>query len=236
LSQHQPPWRCGATSINGNGNGAPAAVLRAVKLVNAGAAKGQERMAVLATTTNATTNATPGSPPASTVAAATATAANDDDDNKDDGVDLDMPCHRVRDLRRMLDASAYCLADAKANAAVARVECEWRSELYKWRVGEWISQIEEELRRMRIKAERFSAGWTRLRAAVGRRGRKTRAKGGEASSSAAAAAKNNDVPPPRCVLGGGSGVCFSPSRPPPTLPSIVVVAEDPRQDLHRGGR
>ena len=39
LSQHQPPQCYGATSINGDGNGAPAAVLGAIELVNAGAAR-----------------------------------------------------------------------------------------------------------------------------------------------------------------------------------------------------
>ena len=69
-SQHQPPRRCGATSIDGDGKGAPAVDSGAVELVNASAAKGQEEMAVPAMRMNATTNATQGSPPASAVAAA----------------------------------------------------------------------------------------------------------------------------------------------------------------------
>ncbi len=81
--------------------------------MNAGAAK---EMAVPAMTTNATTNVTPGSPPVSSVAVATAAAiaANDDDD--DDGVNLNALCHRVRDLRRMLDASANRLAHAEGSS------------------------------------------------------------------------------------------------------------------------
>ena len=87
----------------------------AVEVVNAGAANGGEKMAVPVTTTNTTTNATLGSPPASAIAAAAAAAAaaakNDDNNDKDDdGVDLDVLHHPVRDLRRMLDASADCLA------------------------------------------------------------------------------------------------------------------------------
>ena len=42
--------------------------------------------------------------------------------------------------------------------------------------GEQICQVKEDLRRMRIEAERFRAGWTRLPASSGR-GRKRRAKG-----------------------------------------------------------
>jgi hypothetical protein len=53
---------------------------------------------------------------------------------------------------------------------------------------EWICQVKEELRRTRIKAERFRAGWTRLPAVGGRR-RKRRAKGAFALLLAAAAAK-----------------------------------------------
>jgi hypothetical protein len=41
LSQHQLPRRCSATSIDGNGNGAPAVVLGVVELVNNGAARGK---------------------------------------------------------------------------------------------------------------------------------------------------------------------------------------------------
>ncbi len=80
-------------------------------------------MAVPAMTTNATTNATPGSPPASTVAvaavavaAAAAATNNDNNDNDDDGVDLDALCRRIRDLRRMLDASANRLAHAEGSS------------------------------------------------------------------------------------------------------------------------
>ena len=65
-------------------------------------------------TTNATTNATPESPPASAVAAAAANDDNDDDD--DDGVDLGALRRRVRDLRRMLDASANRLAHAEGSS------------------------------------------------------------------------------------------------------------------------
>ncbi len=103
----------------------------AVELVNAGAAKGQEEMAVPAMTTNVRTNATPGSPPASTVAAAAAAANddndnnedndnnddnNDNDDNDNDGVNLDALRRRVRNLRRMLDASANRLAHAEGSS------------------------------------------------------------------------------------------------------------------------
>ena len=35
-SQHQPPWRCNATSVDSNSNSAPAAVLGGVELMNAG--------------------------------------------------------------------------------------------------------------------------------------------------------------------------------------------------------
>ncbi len=75
-------------------------------------------MAVPAMTTNGTTNATPGSPPASAVAvAAAATATNDDNDNNDeDGVNLDALRRRIRDLCRMLDASANRLAHAKGSS------------------------------------------------------------------------------------------------------------------------
>ena len=76
-------------------------------------------MAVPAMTTNAATNATPGSPPASAVATAAAAANGDNDDNDDDdddGVNLDALCRRVRDLHRMLDVSANCLAQAKGSS------------------------------------------------------------------------------------------------------------------------
>ena len=42
-------------------------------------------------------------------------------------------------------------------------------ELAKWRAGEGIRQVREELRRMRIKAKRFRVRWTTLRLAVGGR-------------------------------------------------------------------
>ena len=86
--------------------------------MNAGAAKGQEEMAVPAMTTNATTNATPGSPSASAVAVVAAAAAtnDDNDDDDDDGVDLDALRRRIRDLRRMLDASANRLAHAEGSS------------------------------------------------------------------------------------------------------------------------
>ena len=202
--------------------------------MNAGIAKRRKEMAVLATMTNATRNATPGSPPASAVVAAAgaaaAAAANDNNNNKDDyGVNLDALRRRIHNLRRMLNASADRLADAVANAAVARVKCARTLELAKQRAGEGICQVKEELRRTRIEAERFRVGWTRLRTTFGGRGRKRRAEGASALLSAAWAAEAKDAPPHR-LLGGGSGVRFSPFRPPLTPPLIVVVAEDPRQD------
>ena len=148
-------------------------------------------MAVLATTTNATTNVMPGSPPASEAAAAAAAddgnSADNNDNDDNDGVNLDALHHRLHDLRRMLDASPDRLTDAKADAAVACVECVLTSELAERRAGERIYQVKEELRRTRIEAKRFRAGWTRL-PAVGGRGRKRRAKGASASLSVAAAA------------------------------------------------
>ena len=199
-------------------------------------------MAVPATTMNTTTNATLGSPPASAVATAAAAAANDDDnddnnndDNDDDGVNLDALCCRVRNLCRMLDASADSLADAEANAAIAHVKCAWTLELAKRRAGERICQVEEELRRTRIEAERFRAGWMRLCAAVGGRGRKKRAEGASASSSAAAAAKTGDAPPPSRFWGWVGGLLL-PLPPPPMPPLIVVVVEDPQRDCRWGGR
>ena len=90
--------------------------------MNAGTAKGREETAVPAMTTNATINAIPGSPPASAVAVvAAAAAANDNndennDDDDDEGVDLDALRRRVHDLRRMLDASANCLAHAEGSS------------------------------------------------------------------------------------------------------------------------
>jgi hypothetical protein len=54
--------------------------------------------------------------------------------------------------------------------------------------GEQICQVKEDLRRMRIKAERFRARWTRLLASSGR-GRKRRAKGMSVLLSAAVATK-----------------------------------------------
>jgi hypothetical protein len=166
----------------------------AVELVNAGTAKGQEGMAVPATRTNATTNATPGSPPASAVAAAAADDDDNDNDNDDNdndiGINLDMLRRRVHDLPRMLDASADCLANAEADAAIARVECARTSELAEQRAGERIHQVEEELRRTRIEAEMFRVRWTRLHAAVGGRGRKRRAEEAEGRG---------------VVVGGGSG-------------------------------
>ena len=83
----------------------------------------------------------------------------------------------MRNLHRMLDASADRLTDSKANATVARFECVRKLELAKRREGERIRQVEEKLRRMRIKAKRFRAGWTRLHPVVGGRGEKRRAKG-----------------------------------------------------------
>ena len=65
-----------------------------------------------------------------------------------------------------LDGSADCLANTKADAAVARVECTGTLELAKRRAGERICQVKEKLRRTRIKAERLRAGWTRLYVAV----------------------------------------------------------------------
>jgi hypothetical protein len=62
----------------------------------------------------------------------------------------------------MLDGSANRLVDAKADAAVARIECAGTSELVERRAGERICQVKEELRRTRIETERFRAGWTRL--------------------------------------------------------------------------
>ena len=199
-------------------------------------------MAVPATMKNATTNATPGSPPASAIAVAAAAAAaadNDDgnngdnEDNNNDSVNLDTLCRRVRDLRPMLDASADRLADTEANAAVTPVECARTLELAKRRAGERICQDKEELRRTRIEAKKFRVGWTRLRAAVGGRGRKRRAEGALALSSAAAAAKANDAPPLPVTFWGTGRVSASPppARPPPTSPLIVVVAEDPRRDV-----
>ncbi len=192
--------------------------------MNAGVAKGQEEMAVSATTMNTTTNATPGNPPASAVAAAAAAAAaannnddNDNDDNNDndnDGIDLDALCRRVRNLRCMLDASANRLANAEADAAVACVECARTLELAERRAGERICQVEEELRKTRIKAKRFRAGWTRLRTAVGGRGRKRRAEGASALSAALAAAKADDAPPPVAFWGADQGSASPPPAPP----------------------
>ena len=136
--------------------------------MNTGAAKGQEEMAAPATTINVTINETPGSPPVSAVAlaaAADAAAAADDEDNNNDNdnnnnVNLNALCRHVPELCRMLNASADCLANAKADAAVALVDGAQTSELAKRRAGEWICQVEEQLRRTRIKAKRFRAGWT----------------------------------------------------------------------------
>ena len=46
MSQHKPSQRCSATSIDGNGNGAPATDSGAGELVNTGTAKVREEMAV----------------------------------------------------------------------------------------------------------------------------------------------------------------------------------------------
>ena len=197
--------------------------------MNAGAAKGREEIAVPATTTNTTTNATQGSPPASAVAFATAVTAtavaaaatNNDNNGNDDnnnGVDLDALRRRVRDLHRMLHASADCLAKAEADAAVARVKCARMSELAERRAGERICRVEEELRRTQIEAERFRVGWTRLHAAVGGRGRKRRADGALALSSGVAAAEADDAPPPPGRVGGGGGGPLLPLPPPPAAP------------------
>ena len=221
--------------------------------MNAGATKGREEVAVPATTTNAKANAMPGSPPASAVAAATAADDNDNDDNNDDddnnnddnddddndNNNLDALCRRVCNLRRMLNASTDCLANAKADAAVARVECPRTLELAERRAGEQICQVKEELRRTRIKAKRFRVGWTRLRTGVGGRGRKRRAEGASvlALLLAAAAAEADNAPPPVAFWGAGRGSASPPpAPPPPTPPSIVVVAEDPQRDCRRGGR
>jgi hypothetical protein len=142
---------------------------------------------------------------------------DNDDNNDDDGVNLDALCRRIRDLRRMLDASANRLANAKADTAVMPVKCARTLELAKRRAGERICQVKEELRRTRIKAERFRAGWTRLRAAVGGRGGKRRAKGALASLSAAAAAKADDAPPSPLRFGGRVGCPLFPLRPLPPL-------------------
>ena len=148
-------------------------------------------------TTNATMNATPGIP--------TAAAAADDDDD----VDVDALRRRVRDLRRMLDTNADRLADAEADAAVARVESARRSELAERTAGERVRLVEEELRRTRIEAERYRSGWTRLSSAQG--GRKRRA--AVASSAAETEEAGPDVraadaPPSR--FGGGGPLRFPP--------------------------
>ena len=54
--------------------------------------------------------------------------------------------------------------------------------------GEQICQVKEELKRMRIKVERFRAGWMRV-PAISKRGRKRRAKGALALLSAVVATK-----------------------------------------------
>ena len=70
---------------------------------------------------------------------------------------------------RTSNTSTNRLADAVADAAVAPVECAWTSELAKQSAQVQICQDKGKLRRTRIEAERFRAGWTRLRAAVGGR-------------------------------------------------------------------
>ena len=117
----------------------------------------------------------------------------------------------------MLDASANRLADAKADAAIAPVKCTRTSELAKQRAGERICQVKEELRRTRIKVERFRVGWTRLRTAVGGRGGKRKAEGASALSLAAAAAKANNAPSPPSRFGGRVGCPLLPLRPLPPL-------------------
>jgi hypothetical protein len=166
-SQHQPPRGCSDTSIDGNGKVAPAKDSGANELVNAGAAKGQEEMAVPAMTTNATRNATPGSPPAS---AAANNATNNDDNDEDDnnGINLDALRRRVRDLRHMLNGSLGLPHQRRGrHRRCACIECARTSELAKRSAGKWIRQVKEELRRTRIEAKRFRAGWTRLHAVVG---------------------------------------------------------------------
>jgi hypothetical protein len=54
----------------------------------------------------------------------------------------------------------------------------------------------------------------RLRAVVGRRGRKRRAEGAEALPSAVAAAKANDAPPPVAFWGAGREFASPPPTPP----------------------
>ena len=193
-------------------------------------------MAVLATTTNATTNVTPGSPPASVAAAA---AGDNDNNNNDNGSNLDTLCCRIHNLRRMLDASANRLVHAKAEAAVACVECARMLELVKRRAGERIRQVEEELRRTRIEAKMFRVGWTRLRVTVGGRGGIRRAEGAEVLLLLAAVAKADNAPPPpppSAFWGEVQESVSPPPAPPPTPLLIVIFAEDPRWDRCRGGR
>ena len=118
----------------------------------------------------------------------------------------------------MLDASADCLADAEADAAVAHVEWAQTSKLAERRAGEQIHQVKEELRRTRIEAERLRAGWTRLRTAIGGRGGERRAEGAAASLLLAAVAKADNAPPPVPFWGAG----WESASPPPTPPDAAV--------------
>ena len=110
-------------------------------------------------------------------------------------------------------------------------------ELAKRSARKRIHQVKEELRRTRIVAKRFRLGWTRLRAAVGRRGRKRRAKGASTLLLAVAAAKADNAPSPPARFGERVGGPLLPLPPPPPIPpSIVVVSKDLQRDCHWGGR
>ncbi len=89
----------------------------------------------------------------------------------------------MQDLHRELELTNNCLLEVEADASASRIESARCNKLIKRRAAKRVRLVEEELRRTRLKAERYMSGWMRLSvgggggSGRGRRKRRTDATG-----------------------------------------------------------
>jgi hypothetical protein len=105
--------------------------------------------------------------------------------------------HQVRDLRRELESTNDRLLEVEADASASQIKSARCNDLIKRQAAEWMRLVKKELRRTRLKAERYRSGWMRLSGGGGGGGR-----GGRKRRADAAKAGSGDFG----GGGGGSGV------------------------------
>jgi hypothetical protein len=70
--------------------------------------------------------------------------------------------HQVQDLHCKLELTNNCLLKVEANASASQIKSARCNKLIKRRAAKRVRLVKKELRRTRLKAERYMSGWMRL--------------------------------------------------------------------------